>query len=128
MEKTMEIKGMMCGSLQVRAKIADLFMPLRKKEETVSVKVTRDLKERTTLSRECNVIGMTVSDALVEVEAFLDGALLQNMSEVRIVHGMGTGALRKAIGDYLRKHKRVESFRLGKYGEGESGVTIVTLR
>ena len=71
---------------------------------------------------------MTVSEALAEVDAFLDGALLQNLSEVRIVHGMGTGALRKAIGDHLKKNKRVESFRPGKYGEGESGVTVVTLR
>ncbi len=122
---TAEIK---CGSIQVRAKIADLFTPLRKKEEAPTVKVTRNLKERTNLSRECNVIGKTVNEALMDVEEFLDGALLQNLTEVRIVHGMGTGALRKAIGDYLKKHKRVESFRLGKYGEGESGVTIVTLK
>ena len=117
-----------CGSIKVQAKISDLFLPARKKQEKQTVRVTRDLKERTGALRECNVIGMTVSEALVEVEAFLDGALLQNLSEVRIVHGMGTGALRKAVGDFLRKHKRVESFRLGKYGEGESGVTIVTLR
>ncbi len=117
-----------CGSIQARVRISDLFLPVRKREEATSVKVTRDLKDRATLPRECNVIGMTVSDALAEVEAFLDSALLQNMSEVRIVHGMGTGALRKAVGEYLRKHKRVESFRLGKYGEGESGVTIVILK
>ncbi len=116
-----------CGSLKVKAKIADLYTA-RGKEETGSVQVFRDLKDKTFSSGECNVIGMTVSEAIPEVEAFLDGALLRNLSEVRIVHGMGTGTLRKAIGDLLRKHKRVESFRLGKYGEGESGVTIVTLK
>ncbi len=117
-----------CGSIQVRAKISELYIPARSREEKSDVKVTRDLKERAGFSAECNVIGMTVSEALAEVDAFLDGALLQNLSEVRIVHGMGTGALRKAIGDHLKKNKRVESFRLGKYGEGESGVTVVTLR
>ena len=71
---------------------------------------------------------MTTAEALPEVEAFLDSAVLANLPEVRIVHGMGTGKLRAAVHDFLRKNKRVASFRLGKYGEGESGVTVVTLK
>ncbi len=118
-----------CGALRVQSKLSDLYLPAAPPEEERSqVQIVRDLKERTRLARECNVIGLSASEALLEVDAFLDGALLQNLSEVRIVHGMGTGTLRKAIHEYLKKHSRVESFRLGKYGEGESGVTVVTLK
>ena len=120
------------GAFRVNAKIADLFTAGRakteKQEKKHSVQVTRDLKERPAVHLECNVIGMTAAEALPEVEAFLDGAVLANLPEVRIIHGMGTGKLRAAIHDLLRKNKRVASFRLGKYGEGESGVTVVTLK
>ncbi len=117
-----------CASLRVTSKISDLYTPARRQEKKESVQVVRNLKERPVLSRECNVIGLTAEEAIAEVEAFLDAALLQNLGEVRIVHGMGTGRLRNAVAEYLRKHARVEEFRLGKYGEGESGVTIVKLK
>ncbi len=123
-----QIAEVQCGSLRVRSKISDLYTPSAKKQEKNSVQVVRNLKERGLASRECNLIGLTANEAIAEVENFLDSALLQNLTEVRIVHGMGAGILRRAVQDYLRKHKRVESFRLGKYGEGESGVTIVTLK
>ena len=71
---------------------------------------------------------MTTSEGVAEAENFLDAAVVANLQEVRIVHGYGTGKLRAAIQDMLRRHPRVESFRLGKYGEGEAGVTIVTLK
>ena len=120
------------GAFKVNAKISDLFTAGRaeaeKQEEKYSVQVTRNLKERAAAHLECNVIGMTTAEALPEVEAFLDSAVLANLPEVRIVHGMGTGKLRAAVHDFLRKNKRVASFRLGKYGEGESGVTVVTLK
>lgn len=125
-KKTAEVR---CGEIKVRCKLSELFCASPdSKSEKREVSVLKDLKERPTLSRECNVIGKTVDEALYEVEAFLDGALLQNLSTVRIVHGMGTGSLRKAIHAYLKKQPRVEEFRLGVYGEGESGVTIVTLK
>ncbi len=116
-----------CGALRVESKFSDLCIPAAAKKRTPEIRVTRDLNERQRVSRECNVIGMSTSEALLEVEQFLDSALLQNLSEVRIVHGMGTGKLRAAIHDYLRHNRRVKEFRLGKYGEGESGVTVVTL-
>ena len=62
------------------------------------------------------------------MENFLYVAVVSNLAEVRIVHGMGTGKLRAAIADLLKKNARVAEFRLGRYGEGESGVTIVTLK
>ncbi len=116
-----------CGSLRVMSKLSDLSLS-PKREDKQTVRVVRDLAERETLTHECNLIGMNVAEAIPELERFLDGAILQNLSEVRIVHGVGTGKLRGAVQDFLRKHKRVKEFRLGKYGEGESGVTIVTLK
>ena len=118
------------GALQVRAKAGDLYtMPAKKAPKPrEKVQVTRDLKERTGTNLECNVIGMTVGEALHEAEAFLDAAVLSNFEQVRIVHGVGTGKLRSAIHAALKRDPRVASFRLGKYGEGEGGVTVVTLK
>lgn len=127
-----------CGSLRVRSKLSDLYSvaerpapatkkPSQKKKDD-KVQVVKNLSPRALPKLECNVIGLSVQEALPEVEAFLDGAVLSGLTEVRVVHGMGTGKLRAGIHDYLRKHPHVESFRLGKYGEGESGVTVVTIR
>ena len=77
---------------------------------------------------EINVIGKTVYEALPDVEAFIDSAVIANLSEVRIVHGVGTGKLRAGIHEFLRTHRNVEEYRLGKYGEGETGVTIVKIK
>ena len=71
--------------------------------------------------------GMTLDEALIEVEKYLDEAVMAGMNEVCIVHGKGTGALRAGIQRHLKSYPHVKSFRLGQYGEGESGVTIVTL-
>ena len=65
---------------------------------------------------------------IANVDKFLDDAVLSGLSEVRVVHGSGTGALRKGLHKYFATHPAIDSFRLGKYGEGESGVTIVTLK
>jgi DNA mismatch repair protein MutS2 len=77
---------------------------------------------------EINVIGLTVHEALPEIEAFLDAAVISNLEELRIVHGMGTGKLRAGIHEYLRTHPNVAEFRLGKYGEGDTGVTILKIK
>ena len=118
-----------CGSILVKVKADDLFAPrskAQKKEE--KVRVVKHLNDRPMPVRELNVIGSTVLEAQTEVENFLDSAIVANLEEVRIVHGMGTGKLRKAIHELLRAHRRVKEFRLGVYGEGESGVTIVKLK
>lgn len=125
-----------CGLLRVRAGADDLFLPRAaannagknegKKKD--SVRVVQRLNERAMPVRECNLIGMNVSEALLELENFLDGATVSGLEEVRIVHGMGTGKLRGAVKEYLKKHPRVKEFRLGVYGEGESGVTIAKLK
>ena len=92
------------------------------------VRVTKSLNTRPAPSLEINVIGYTVHEALPEVEAFIDSAVISNLEEVRIVHGVGTGKLRAGIHDFLRHNRNVDSFRLGKYGEGETGVTIVKIK
>ena len=118
-----------CGSLRVKVQAGNLFLPRAKqakKEE--KVRVVKHLNERPMPVREVNLIGLTVSEALIEAENFIDGAIVSNLAQVRIVHGMGTGKLRKAVHEMLKKHRGVKEFRLGVYGEGESGVTIVTLK
>ena len=81
-----------------------------------------------TAKMECNLLGLTVDEALSEVDSFIDRAILNGQTVVYLIHGNGTGALRTAIQKHLRTHKAVKSFRLGRYGEGESGVTVVELK
>ena len=80
------------------------------------------------VSTEINLLGMTVDEGVSALEKYLDDACMAHLETVRIVHGKGTGALRKGVHDYLRRQKRVASFRLGQYGEGDAGVTIVQLK
>ena len=75
-----------------------------------------------------DVRGMALDEAIPEVEKFIDDAMLSSLGEVSIIHGNGTGVLRAGIQDCLRRHPCVSSFRLGRYGEGETGVTIVSLK
>lgn len=80
------------------------------------------------VSTEINLLGKTVDEAIAELDKYLDDASLAHLSSVRIVHGKGTGALRKGIHQYLRRQKHVRSFRLGQFGEGDAGVTIAELK
>lgn len=77
---------------------------------------------------EINLLGKTVDEAVSELDKYLDDALLSHLNTVRIVHGKGTGALRKGIHEYLRRQKHVKSYRLAEFGEGDAGVTIVEFK
>lgn len=77
---------------------------------------------------EINLLGLTVDEAVAQLDKYLDDAALAGLSPVRVVHGKGTGALRTGVHSYLRRQKRVKSFRLGSFGEGDAGVTIVELK
>ena len=77
---------------------------------------------------ECDLRGMNVEEGILELERHIDRCMRQGLDELTVIHGKGTGVLRKGIQDYLRKNKFVKSYRLGTFGEGESGVTIVTLK
>ena len=86
------------------------------------------MSKSASISSELNLLGMTTDEAIVELDKYLDDAYLAHLSPVRIVHGKGTGALRKAVHQFLRRQKHVDTYRLGEYGEGDAGVTIVTFK
>ena len=122
-----------CGSMKMRVKLSDLQFvnspkpAPTKKQKAENVKVVRKFSPAQPLF-ELNVIGLTVEEALIEVDNFLDKAVTDNLEQVKIIHGVGTGKLRNAISAHLKRSRRVAEFRAGKYGEGEIGVTIVTLK
>lgn len=101
----------------------------KKLERKKSMREARvDITTRCRCGQELDVRGMALDEAIPEVEKFIDDAMLSSLGEVSIIHGNGTGVLRAGIQDCLRRHPCVSSFRLGRYGEGETGVTIVSLK
>ncbi len=120
------------GIMKLKVNISQLRLIKEKpaanqKPKQSSVKMHTGAMERT-VRMECDVRGMTLDEALAQVDIYLDNAILAGMGEVSIIHGKGTGVLRSGIQQHLRRHMHVASSRLGVYGEGESGVTIVTLK
>ncbi|NMA95134.1 MAG: endonuclease MutS2 [Clostridiales bacterium] len=97
--------------------------PTRYKPSAKNISV-KDRKVRT----EIDLRGRSAEEAILEVEKFLDDSLLLGLGEVTIIHGKGTGVLRNRVQEHLRNHPHIKSFRLGKFGEGESGVTVVNLK
>ena len=97
-----------------------------KQTQKTAVALKRETASSPTL--EINVIGLTVMEALPLIDDFIDQAIVNNLEEVKIIHGKGLKILSTAIHDSLRRNKRVESYRFGKYGEGERGVTFVKLK
>lgn len=92
-------------------------------------KVTTDQASKAKfISPEINVIGQNVEDAIYVIDKYLDNCVMSGISPIRIVHGKGTGKLREGIHQYLKKHSHVKSFRIGTFGEGEMGVTVVELK
>lgn len=128
------------GMVEVRAGILKTKVPLsglkapdkmQKKPRQVQTPRTHtrvQLDHDRKASLELNLLGYTVEEAIGEVDRFLDGAVMRGQHTVYIIHGLGTGALRAGIQKHLRTHRQVKSFRLGGYGEGGSGVTVVELK
>ncbi len=117
------------GSVTTTVPISELFEPKeRRAPEPKAVRHTLALAPQEGVSFEINLLGRTVDEAIPEVDAFLDRAAMQSAETVKIIHGVGTGRLRAGIWEHLRRHPLVASYRAGKYGEGELGVTIVTLK
>ncbi|MCM1414701.1 MAG: endonuclease MutS2 [bacterium] len=121
-----------CGIIRSQVNLDDLVLL---EEETVKTeKMQRSSSGRLkmsksyTISTEINLLGKTVDEALSELDKYLDDAYLAHLPSVRIVHGKGTGALRKAVQNYLKKNRVIKSFRLGEFGEGDAGVTIAEFR
>lgn len=116
-----------CNGMKLHLKLSELLLCGNEDKKPSKVKIIKNIP----LSRpllELNVIGLTVEEALYEVDNFIDRAVTDNLEEIKVIHGVGTGKLKAAISQHLKRHRNVESYRLGKYGEGESGVTIIKLR
>ena len=122
-----------CGIMRSQANIKDLVFlaeespsttPVLQKSHASKVKMSKSFS----ISPEISLLGKTVDEALSELDKYLDDAYLAHLTTVRVVHGKGTGALRKAVQNHLKRIKYVKSFRLGEYGEGDAGVTIVTFK
>ena len=96
----------------------------RQRTSTGKIKMGKSM----TVSPELNLLGKTVDEALAELDKYLDDAYIAHLSPVRIVHGKGTGALRAGVHNYLKRQKHVKSYRLGAFGEGDAGVTIVEFK
>ena len=120
--------SLQAGAMKFKAKLSDLRMiKSAAVQEKSTVKAKTGMLSRT-VSPECDVRGMNLEEALSAVGLYLDEAVLAGLNEVYIIHGKGTGILRAGIQQDLRKNRHVKSFRRGVYGEGEDGVTVVTLR
>ena len=121
------------GAMRMRVDVNKLRLIEKKKDKkpkTASMSRSGSMEARLTASADnrCDLRGMTVDEALLTLDSFLDSMLMANMGEFTVIHGKGTGALRAAVQSHLKNNKFVKSFRLGVYGEGENGVTIVTLK
>ncbi|MBO4474225.1 MAG: endonuclease MutS2 [Clostridiales bacterium] len=98
------------------------------KKTTVSHSEKLRLQKKSSMMPEIQLLGMTVDEALSTLDRYLDDCVISNIENIRIVHGKGTGALRSAVDQFLKKDRRVRTFRLGTFGEGEDGVTIAELK
>lgn len=121
------------GILRTQVNIKDLVL-LEEETGTASKKSAKTgagkirMSKASSISAEVMLIGKTVDEAIMVLDKYLDDAYLSHLSTVRVVHGKGTGALRNAVHQHLRRVKYVDSFHLGEFGEGDSGVTIVTFK
>ena len=120
------------GLLRTKVNIRDLELIKQPKPEKNKPKNTGSgrigMSKAATMHQEVNLIGMTVDQAMPVMEKYLDDAYLAHMTQVTVIHGRGTGALRTAVHNRLKKLKYVKSYRLGEFGEGDMGVTIVTFK
>ncbi len=117
------------GLVKLTIHISQLELP-KKTENKAKIKTAtqRISSKSQNISTEIKLLGMTVDEAIDALDKYLDSAYLSSVSIVRVVHGKGTGTLRKGIHEYLKTHPHVKSYRLGVYGEGDTGVTIVELK
>lgn len=119
------------GLLKTRVKLSDIMILDKPKEKPKAIRhnvYRTSSRADADVKTEIDMRGETVDEALGELSLFIDKCVLNNIEEIRIIHGKGTGALRAAVTDYLRTHPNISEYRLGKYGEGENGVTIAKVK
>ena len=122
---SLELKA---GIMNVKAKQSEVYLVEGKAaKKKVSYQI-QSSSVRSAVSSEIDLRGMESIEAVNAAEMYIDNAVMAKLSTVTIIHGKGTGALRAAIHQMLKRNKAVKSFRLGRYGEGETGVTIVELK
>lgn len=120
------------GLLRTKVKLSDIELLQQPKKEPEKNKKSGSgrirMDKASNIHQEINLIGMTVDEAMPLLGKYLDDAYLAHLSQVTVIHGRGTGALRKAVHNHLKRTKYVKSFRLGEFGEGDMGVTIVEFK
>lgn len=119
------------GIIQTRVPLSNLRLVQEKKTaRKLRRTVTRSMTSRAEakVTTECDLRGQTIEEAIMNVDRFIDSALLSGIEQLTVIHGKGTGALRAAVQQHLKRHPSVRSYRLGTFGEGEAGVTIVELK
>lgn len=119
------------GIIKTSVKIDNLrLIDSNKKNKVTATAYTRNVKSKAVadFKTELDIRGMNIEEAFVELDKFIDDCLIASIPQARIIHGKGTGVLRNAVQTYLKKHKSVRTFRLGVYGEGENGVSIVEFK
>ncbi|MFR1477879.1 MAG: Smr/MutS family protein [Hydrogeniiclostridium mannosilyticum] len=118
------------GIIRTRVPLENLRLLKQEKSRIPKARVTKDIGQQPSGRSllELDIRGQTTGEALMEVDRFIDGAVLSGVHQVTIIHGKGTGALRAAVQAHLRSHPAVKSYRLGVFGEGENGVTIAELK
>ena len=118
------------GSMKLRVKVSDLRLieKQKKSKKDTTVKKHTESRMTATSNTRCDLRGLTVEEAIMTVDLFIDNMVMSGLPEVTIIHGKGTGALRAAVQQHLKKHPQVKSYRLGTFGEGENGVTIAVLK
>lgn len=119
------------GIIQTRVPLSNLRLVQEKKTARKPRRtVTRSMTSRAEakVTTECDLRGQTIEEAIMNVDRFIDSALLGGIEQLTVIHGKGTGALRAAVQQHLKHHPSVRSYRLGTFGEGEAGVTIVELK
>lgn len=118
------------GIIKTRVPVSNLRLTGGKPKGAPKRSVTRNVRSRAEapVVRELDLRGQSALEAIMELDNFIDAALLAGVNQLTVIHGKGTGVLRKAVQDHLRNHPSVRTYRLGVYGEGESGVTVVELK
>lgn len=118
------------GIIKTKVKLSNLRLNKEKPKVTVQTSRKRNMpgKMDTNPTTEVDVRGETAMEAIMDVDAAIDNAVLMNINQLTIIHGKGTGVLRAEIQKYLRTHKNIKSFRLGNFGEGDAGVTICEIK
>lgn len=118
------------GSMKMRVKVSDLRLVEKKKEQKKETFVRRETESRLNAASDtrCDLRGLTVEEAIMTLDLFIDSMVMAGLSEFTIIHGKGTGALRAAVQQHLKKHSQIKTYRLGTFGEGENGVTIATIK